>query len=129
LIVRQRGRKGVLQRSVVPIPPDLEPVAPPRDRRPPPDHLGPEEEELWYEITDQYDFRGVGHSLFGLALHCLFRARQCEELIRKDGGPLLISKRGGIKRHPLLGAEVSNRKLARSIFKQLKIPVRGDLFD
>jgi hypothetical protein len=127
--MRQRGRVGRLRRAVVPIGLDLEPSPPLRNPPQPPDHLAPQELALWREITDQYDFRGIGHSIFGMALQCLSRARECETHIRKDGGPLLISKRGGVKRHPLLSAEVSNRKLARSIFKQLKIPVRGDLFD
>jgi hypothetical protein len=62
-----------------------------------------------------------------MAINAAARAQYCAETIDKAGGPLSIDSRGRLRRHPLAGIEVANRKLAKDLFKMLRINLRGEL--
>ena len=64
-----------------------------------------------------------------MAINAIHRAQHCAGIVDKAGGPLSVDNRGRLKRHPLAGIEVANRKLAKDLFKMLKIDLRGESFD
>jgi hypothetical protein len=130
----QRGRKSRSSRQFLALvgrTTDSQASAPPHDPPAPPDHLVEEpDREIWCTILRENDINPAGRTLLSIALNSLARSRQCAEIIDKAGGPLVIGGNGMPKRHPLAGIEVQNRKLARDIFKLLRIEFRGgELFD
>ena len=124
--VLQGGRKGRLARSMISLAPHLQPKAPAPDLPEPPSHFGDAERETWYAVLcENPRLNYCGCMLLGMAINALHRAQHCAEVVDKAGGPLSIDTRGRLKRHPLAGVEVANRKLARDLFKMLKIELRG----
>jgi hypothetical protein len=106
---------------------DQQSKAPAPELPEPPSHFGDAERETWYSILrENPHLNYCGCMLLGMAIHALHQAQYCAEIIDRDGGPLSIDSRGRPKRHPLAGLEVANRKLARDIFKMLKIELRED---
>ena len=126
----QRGRKSRSSREFlasVDRTPDQQSKAPAPE---PPSQFGEAERETWYAILRENPHLNYsGCMLLGMAINAAARAQYSAEIIDKAGGPLSIDSRGRLKRHPLAGIEVANRKLARDLFKMLKINLRGELFD
>jgi hypothetical protein len=110
--------------------PDQQSKAPAPEMPEPPSHLDEPERQSWYAILRENPHLNYsGCTLLGMAVKAIHRAQHCAEVVDKAGGPLSIDSRGRLKRHPLAGLEVANRKLARDLFKMLKINLRGELFD
>jgi len=129
----QRGRKSRSSREFLALvgrAPHRQPSEPAPEPPEPPSHFGEAERETWYAILRENPyFNYSGCMLLGMAINAAVRAQYCAEIIDKAGGPLSIDNRGRLKRHPLAGIEVANRKLARDLFKMLKINLREELFD
>jgi hypothetical protein len=115
--VLQRGRKGRLSRSVIPIAPHIVIDQTRRNLPQPPEDLYAPEKEIWNAIMHQHNLNCVGLMFLESALFSLGRARICRDIINRDGE---------LRRHPLLSIEVRARQLARQIFKMLKIELRDD---
>jgi hypothetical protein len=128
--VLQRGRKSKSSREFLALVgriPHQQPNEPAPELPEPPAHLAakPEEREIWFTVLrENPHLNGSGHTLLAMAVNALGRAQHCAQIIDKAGGPLSIDNRGRLKRHPLAGLEVANRKLARDLFKMLKIELR-----
>jgi hypothetical protein len=105
-----------------------QPEAPAPELPEPPSHFGDAERETWYAILRENPHLNYsGHMLLAMAVNAIGRAQYCAEIVDKDGGPLSIDNRGRPKRHPLAGLEVANRKLAKDLFKMLKIELREEV--
>jgi hypothetical protein len=92
----QRGRKGRLSRSVIPIAPHIVVDQPPRDRPPAPELLDPAEKETWDAIMREQNINYAGRMLLEMALTSIGRARVCRSIINRDGE--LIAGRRGLPR-------------------------------
>lgn len=129
----QRGRKSRSSREFLALvgrTPDQQSKAPAQELPEPPIHFDEAERETWYAILRENPrLNYSGCTLLGMAVNAIHRAQHCAKVVDKAGGPLSIDSRGRLKRHPLAGLEVANRKLARDLFKMLKINLRGELFD
>jgi hypothetical protein len=117
IVALQRGRKGELSRSVIPIAPHIVIDRTRRNLPQPPEDLNAPEKEIWNTIMRQHNLNCVGLMFLESALFSLGRARICRDIINRDGE---------LRRHPLLSIEVRGRQLARQIFKMLKIELRDD---
>jgi len=124
--VLQRGRKSRSSREFLALvgrTPD--PKAPAPHMPELPSDLGEAERKTWYAILHENPHLNYGGGiLLELAINAIARAQQCSKIIAKDGGPLIIGDDHKPCRHPLTGIEVQNRKLAREVFKLLRIEVR-----
>jgi hypothetical protein len=81
-----------------------------------PDTLQAPEQALWDAITREFDLGDAsGRALLQAALEARQRARECRELIDRDG--LLLDG----KPHPLLVAERDARKAFAAIMRQLDL--------
>ena len=126
----QRGRKSRSSREFLALvgqTSDQQSKAPAPDLPEPPAHFvtKPEEREIWFTVLRENPHLNYsGHILLAMAVNAIGRAQHCAEIVDKAGGPLSIDNRGRLKRHPLAGLEVANRKLARDLFKMLKIELR-----
>src|SRR5262245_3439871 len=77
---------------------------------PPPQHLGGEEQEkLWNNIVREHNFNHVGLMLLESALRTHARAEEVQKIIDRDG-PVLVSRKGLPRKHPLLGLEIRLRQ-------------------
>jgi hypothetical protein len=129
--VLQRGRRSKSHREFLALVgriPDQQPKAPAPDLPEPPSHFREAERETWYAIlreNPQLNYSGC--MLLGISINALARAQVCAKTIDEAGGPLSIDNRGRLKRHPLAGIEVANRKLAKDLFKMLKIELREEV--
>jgi len=126
----QRGRKSRSSReflAMVGRTPNQQPKAPTPELPEPPSHFGEAERETWYAIlreNPQLNYSGC--MLLGIAINALARAQVCAKIIDAAGGPLSVDSRARLRKHPLASLEVANRKLARDLFKMLKIELRDD---
>jgi hypothetical protein len=123
----QRGRKGQLQREVIPIRRAIILDQLGRELPPSPESLDPIEREAWQQILRQHTLNYPGRMLLEMGLRSIGRARACRAAIDRDGE--FIPNRKGIPRpHPLWGTEIKLLATARQIFKMLKIPLRESEF-
>ena len=129
----QRGRKSRSSREFLGLvgrAPHLQPSEPAPELPEPPSHFGEAERETWYSILRENPHLNYsGCTLLAMAINAIHRVQHCAGIVDKAGGPLSVDNRGRLKRHPLAGIEVANRKLAKDLFKMLKIDLRGESFD
>jgi hypothetical protein len=120
--VLQRGRKSRLQRQTV----ALASNAPAPSHEPPQPcyRLDPPEMRMWDELHRDHDFTYGGDLLLCFALRSLGRARHCGEIIEKQGA-MIPGRRNVLKPHPLLSVQQSAHSFCLSVFKKLKIELRG----
>ena len=127
----QRGRKSRSSREFLALvgrAPHRQPSEPAPEPPEPPSHFGEAERETWYAILRENPYLTYsGCMLLGMAINAAARAQYCAKTIDKAGGPLSVDNRGRLRRHPLAGIEVANRKLARDLFKMLKIELREEV--
>jgi len=123
----QRGRKGQLQREVIPLRSAMIANRLAHELPPPPERLDQPEREAWSAILRQHDLNYPGRMLLEMGLRSIGRARVCRAAIDRDGE--FIANRKGIPRpHPLVSTEIRLLQSARQIFKMLKINLRGEEF-
>jgi phage terminase small subunit len=122
----QRGRRSKASREILTLVGRHQQSSEPTLELPePPDHFDAAARETWYNIVrENPHLNYCGHMLLGMAVSALHQAQHCAEVVDKAGGPLSNDKRGRPKRHPLAGLVVANNKLARDLFKMLKIQLR-----
>src|SRR6516165_1775814 len=129
--VLQRGRKSRSSREFLALvgrTSDQQSKAPTPELPAPPDHFGEADRETWYAILRENPYLNYsGCMLLGIAINALARAQVCAKTIDEAGGPLSVDNRGRPRRHPLAGLEVANRKLAKDLFKMLKIELREEV--
>ena len=129
----QRGRKSRSSREFLALvgqTSDQQSKAPAPDLPEPPAHFvtKPEEREIWFTVLRENPHLNYsGHILLAMAVNAIGRAQVCAKTIDEAGGPLTVDNRGRLRRHPLAGIEVANRKLARDLFKMLKIELREEV--
>jgi hypothetical protein len=84
----------------------------------PPKHLAGPERALWKSITSEFNIGdSPGLALLAAACEAAARCRRAREIIDREG------EMPGGKPHPLLAAEVANRKAFTSLIKQLELDV------
>jgi hypothetical protein len=99
---------------------------------PAPSHEPPEpcyrldepEKRMWDALHREYAFTYGGDMLLCFALRSLGRARHCSEIIEKQGA-MIPGRRNILKPHPLLSVERNASQFCQSVFKKLKIELRG----
>jgi P27 family predicted phage terminase small subunit len=103
----QRGRKSRASLAVVPARPRDDDRSPPP---PPPAHLGEPEQHLWTTtLADYAAATQMSLAVLRTALEAHQRARECREVIARDG--MTLPARGGqLKVHPLLATERDARQ-------------------
>ena len=118
----QRGRKSRLQRQTL----ALAANAPAPSHEPPEPcyRLDEPEKRMWDALHREYAFTYGGDLLLCMALKSLGRARECGAVIEQQG--VMVPGRKNIpKLHPLLGVERNARQFCQSVFKKLRIELRG----
>ena len=121
----QRGRKSRLQRQTL----ALVSNAPAPSHEPPAPcyHLDEPEKRMWDQLHREYDFTYGGNLLLCMALRSLGRARHCGEIIEQQG-MMIPGRQNILKPHPLLFVQRSAYSFCVSVFKKLKIELRGGEF-
>ena len=101
-------------------------AAPGDDPNATPDGLGPHGLALWRKVTEDYDLSdAAGATTLEQAARSLDRAEASRERINRDGE--LVKVRGGMKEHPLLRHELSNRAFCVRALQKLGLafePIR-----
>jgi hypothetical protein len=90
----------------------------PADAGAPPPNLGQAGGNLWRSIMREYKVEDFGgFEMLTQICKALDRAESCAEEIENDG-PVIRSKGGGIKEHPLLKIELASRSfVVRSLHR------------
>ena len=100
-----RGRRSLASLQLIEPPALRNMIEPePELRAPPPvpGHLGKPEQAIWQKIAEGFDFSSVAaFDILAAALEAHQRARECREMIKKDG-LVLAGAAGQQKAHPLL---------------------------
>ena len=116
--MRQRGRKGALQRECEMLfgrPTTVHHLVPP------PDNFAEPEQQIWRTITAKYDLNDVVARMLlenGLRSHEM--ARRAHEIVTAEG--MMITDRRGLPRmHPMVRTERSARELFHRTLKLLRI--------
>jgi hypothetical protein len=113
--MKQRGRKSSATLSVF-AKPRLVSSSPPTEAPPPPDDLEEPERQIWRDIVAEFKGPPVAYHILADALKARQRARECGEIIEKEGYSE-TGRDGQSKPHHLLAAE---RSATASYQRQLK---------
>jgi hypothetical protein len=114
--MKQRGRKSRASLSVLPLRPHLVASSPPDNPPPPPAHLEEPEAEIWRAIVAEFKGPRVAYQVLADALKAHQRARECGEIIEREGYSE-TGRDGQNKPHHLLAAE---RAATASYQRQLR---------
>jgi P27 family predicted phage terminase small subunit len=107
MVMKQRGRLSAAQQTL-----DLVHPRPPGERArlafdppQPPPHLGKPERQIWDDIFKDYELESrASVAVLATALEAHQRARECREIILRDG-PTVTGRDGQLRVHPLLAVE------------------------
>jgi P27 family predicted phage terminase small subunit len=117
----QRGRKSSASLVVVPVQrrgdlyPPASNLSPPP---PPPEHLGKPEQKIWATVFGDFNMTQTAHAVLITALEAHQRARECREIIKREG-MTITGRDKQAKVHPLLAVERDARQAWLSAIKTL----------
>jgi P27 family predicted phage terminase small subunit len=117
--MRQPGRKSAAQLAIVPIDPPSHQRGSDFDPPPPPNHLGKPERQIWRDVFSDFDLSTkTAVVVLAAALEAHQRARECREMIKRDG--MTVKCRDGqLRPHPLLAVERDARSAFLAAIKTL----------
>ena len=92
----------------------------------PPRHLAEPEKQLWLELIRTYRFDDAAScELLSQAMEARMRARQCREVVQREG-QTVTDRKGTVRAHPLLSVERSAQSAFIAAMRLMRLDIAGE---